>query len=69
MHTWYVLSNKEGTILGVYGSALEDMARDRGREIASQTGCFVALHTITGNRPSVHGTISMRGAHEYLGGL
>jgi hypothetical protein len=63
---WHVLSNDTGTILAVYGSALERMAREHGAEIATGSGCKVALHKIQGNRPSVYGSISMIGNKEWL---
>lgn len=64
--TWYVLSNEVGTILAVYGSALESEAVARGKDIANQTACKVALHFIGGKRPGVGGSISMRGDIRWL---
>lgn len=56
----YVLSNELGTVLATYGSALQDMATTRAREIATETGCRVALHFIS-CRPAIGASISMRG--------
>lgn len=66
MRKYFVLSNEIGTILAVYGSALHNTARERGQELKSQCGARVALHDVTGNKPSVYGTISMKGAIEWL---
>lgn len=67
MITYYVLSNEDGVILGVYGSAIADMARENGGKIARQTACKVALHCVSlARRPHVGESVSMRGAHEWL---
>lgn len=59
---WYVLSNEIGTILAVYGSALSDMAVSQGEKLATEfPQSAIYLHNVTGNRPSVGGTISMLG--------
>ncbi len=63
---WIVLSNEVGTVLAVYGSALETIATHKGKEIRERTGCAVAMHKGTGTRPQVNQSISMRGAHEWL---
>jgi hypothetical protein len=65
-HTWHVLSNTEGTILAVYGSALLSEAEAKAHEVANQTGCKVALHSVTGNRPHVYGSVSMKGAIKWF---
>lgn len=62
MLQWYVVSNEVGIILAVYGSALEDMALSKCKELADafpESGIY--LHNIVGNRPSVGGSISMKG--------
>jgi hypothetical protein len=52
--TWIVLSNEEGTVLGVYGSALESMARTKGAEIKVETSARVALHLgVSTTKPQV----------------
>lgn len=64
---WFILSNGEGVILAVYGAALEADARAKGKEIASGTGCRVALHYFwLEARPRVGDSISMKGAVEWL---
>jgi hypothetical protein len=64
---WFILSNGEGVILAVYGAALEANARAKGKEIASSTGCGVALHYCwLESRPHVGGSISMRGQYAWL---
>lgn len=67
---WYILSNDTGTILGVYGSALGDMARKRGQDIAEDTGCPMALHFIfNSKKPSVGMSISMKGNLEWFNAI
>jgi len=58
---WFVLSNEEGHILAVYGSALRSEADAKQTEIAKQTACRVFFHDILGPRPRVGQTISMVG--------
>lgn len=65
-HSWVVLSNEQGLILAVYGSALETIATHKGVEIREQANCCVAIHRIVGSRPCVYQTISMRGQHTWL---
>ena len=64
--SWFVLSNENGTVLATYGSALRSMAVDKGHEIKRDCGARVALHWITGARPSVGGSISMKGQITWL---
>lgn len=40
---WYVVTNSEGLILGVFGGALEDFAQERAQAIATETGMPVFL--------------------------
>lgn len=64
---WFVLSNSEGVVLGVYGAALHQMATESGKKIREQhPHCGVALHYITGGKPAVGGFISMRGNLTWL---
>ncbi len=60
---WHVVSNAEGTILGVYGSALLADAQAKAAEIKRGMGCATFLHHVRcaqSNRPSVGGSISMK---------
>ena len=56
---WHVVSNTEGTILGVYGSALLADAQAKAAEVERGTGCATFLHHVL-NRPSMGGSISMK---------
>ncbi len=65
--SWFVVSNEVGTILAVYGAALQAEARQKATDIYVDHGCPVALHVVTGNRPRVFGSISMKGSVEWFG--
>lgn len=58
--TWHVISNSEGTVLGVFGEKILSKAQEEAASIERQTGMFVTLHTIVGPRPSVGQSISMK---------
>ncbi len=62
---YHVVSNDVGTILAVYGEALEQMARDFADAMVRSHGPVV-LHTIScpdhpGQKPRVGYSISMKG--------
>jgi hypothetical protein len=61
-HEWHVVSNSEGEILGVYGSALLSEAQGLCQRIQAGTGRSTYLHNVLANvRPSVGSSISMLG--------
>ena len=61
-NTWYVLSNENGEILAVYGSALETMAKACADQIKQDTGIEPYWHHIfCANRPKIGQSISMKG--------
>lgn len=62
MHTWHVVSNEVGTILGVYGEALLSEAQESARRISYESGCRTYLHHVFCDRPHVGGSISMANA-------
>ena len=62
--SWFVLSDEVGTILGVYESALLDMAKERAEKIIQETACPVYLHHIVGDRPKVGNSIGMKNVKE-----
>lgn len=65
---WFILSNSDGIVLGVYGSALHDMATERGKAIKAEFPCCgIALHSITTkDRPFVGQSVSMKGNIEWF---
>lgn len=65
-HGWHVVSNADGTILAVYGSALLSDAQETARRIEHTTGCATYLHFVLCERPHVGGSISMRNAKKGL---
>lgn len=52
---WFAVLNGENRVLAVYGSALEDLATAKAKEIFEQAGSFacVQLKTFFGDRPYV----------------
>jgi hypothetical protein len=57
---WYVLSNEVGTILGVYGEALRDMAEDRAKKLRQEFPfARVDLNLVETARPSVGQNLSV----------
>lgn len=63
--TYHAVSNAEGLVLAVYGSALLSEAQEKARVIGSTTGCATYLHSVKVAdyklRPRVGQTISMKG--------
>lgn len=53
MHTWYVVVGQGNVALGVFGSALWDMAQTCAARVKSQTGFQTQVRTFTGIRPRV----------------
>lgn len=62
MHTWHVVSNEVGIILGVYGEALLSEAQESARKISRESGCLTYLHHVLGERLHVGDLISMENA-------
>lgn len=67
---FYVLSNDVGTVLGVYGSAVVDHARERARKLVHEFARPIYLHCVLAtycDRPRVGQSISMKGQIERIG--
>ena len=59
---YHIVTNGEGTILGVYGSALLSEAQGLARRIEYETGFYVHIRQIVSNtRPRVGQSVSMKG--------